>query len=434
MRGAMLKPAQTTRIAPSKSVALPVVANVYQQQNKHLTVYDTYHVSYSHLAGMAEIEILEILGRVVKTTNRQRAWEVLVYLCAHIKYHDDQTPFINELKDTDKKIQHKAVALSRGTKEHVLLRQIPVVDWEEPSRKNYFGYMQGRLVQTAIGNMGLEDKFATGFRKIVPGMFAKKLHSFGVDGFPQAVKLYIRMSLRLQTAVGCRVAASLDFNRNDLHFATHIGMFKSLLNVDVDLLTEINRYVLLVSSSLPPHWHPVIMNLYHFFQDRRQMHQAMFAQLQWFDNRPDLELSNVFFVARAADGETYLGLTSPVPGQPGSRFSNLSLYHPLDVTIDSAHWRHLREMINQAIQFPEFRTAALLCMDENRLYLQNKAGSIGVQQQKYLFGNVKKAMAKDEDAILNFIASIAFPLIVTPMQHLERDLLWNIMGSAAANA
>ena len=164
------------------------------------------------------------------------------------------------------------------------------------------------------------------------------------------------------------------------------------------------------------------------------MHQAMFAQLQWFDNRPDLELPDFFFVARAASGETYLGLTSPVPGQPGSRFSNLSLYHPLDVTIDSAHWRHLREMIDQARQFPEFRTAALLCMDENRLYLQNKAGSIGVQQQKYLFGNVKKAVAKDEDAILGFISSIALPLIVAPMRQLENVFLLNIMGPAAANA
>ena len=430
----MLRPAQTTRLAPSKSVALPVVANVYQQQNNHLTVYDTYRVSYSHLAGIAEIEILDILGRNVKTTTRQRAWEVLVYLCAPIKFHDDQPPFISELKDMKQDKKHKTVALSRGTRERVFIRQVPVVDLDEASQNNYFGYIQGKLAQVAVGNMGLEHKYPKGFRDIVPRLFNEELRSFGVDGFPEAVKLYIRMSLRLQAAVGYRVAASLGFKRHEAHFAEHLIMIKNLVNVDVDLLTEINAYVLSVSRFLQPRWHPVVMHLTHFCQDRRLMHQAIHTQLQWFDNRPDLELPDVFFVARQASGETYLGLTSPVPGQPGSRFSSLSLYQPLDVTIDSAHWKNLREMIDQAMQFSEFRSAALLCMDQNRSFLQKKLGRMGVERQKFLFGDVQRAVAKDEDAILSFISSIALPLIAAPMRQLENVFLFNVVGPAAATA
>ena len=107
-----------------------------------------------------------------------------------------------------------------------------------------------------------------------------------------------------------------------------------------------------------------------FFFGKSKLHQAIQGQLQMFHSRVDLELRGFFFVSGHTSGETHLYIQGQLPGQPGVPLSSLSLHRPLDVTIDSADWKLLRDMINQATKISEFRRAALRCMDENRSFLQ----------------------------------------------------------------
>lgn len=421
--------AQNPRLAPSKSVALPVVASVYQGESNSLAVYDFYHTSYSHLSGIAEIEILQLLGRDVKTTTRQRAWEVLVHLCAPIKFRDFQAPFVIDLEESLQKNQRKMVTLSSGTKEIFTVQYVPVVDdLMDALGQNYFAYdVQGRLERVAVGNMGLEYNYATGFNKIVPKQFANKLMSLsGVEGFLQAVKLYICISLRLRGAVGYRLAESLKFQKNHHSFPKHMAMVYKLLHVDVELLSQIKVHVHAVSRFLPPEWQPVVAHLMHFLHEKDSLHHALFANLRLLETQPNLELSGLIFVEQQMNGETYLRMSSrgPIP----TLISNLSLYHPLNVTIGSAHWTHVRDMIAQDTQFPAFRDAALQCMHENRLLWKKEPSAVGVERYTRLFDNVRQKVAENEEAILGLVSSIASSVISAPMRQIQNAYVYNIMG------
>ena len=420
---------QNPRLAPSKSVALPVVASVYRAESNSLAMYDFYHTSYSHLSGIAEIEILQLLGRDVKTTTRQRAWEVLVHLCAPIMFRDFQAPFVIDLEESLQQNQRKMVTLSSGTKEAFTVQHVPVVDdLVDALGKNYFAYdVQGRLKRVAVGNMGLEYNYVAGFDKIVPKQFANKLMSLsGVQGFLQAVKLYICISLRLRGAVGYRLVESLKFQKNHHSFPNHMAMVYNLLRVDVELLSQIQKHVHAVSRFLPPEWQPVVAHLMHFLHEKDSLHRALFANLHLLKTQPNLELSGLIFVEQQMNGETYLRMFSQ--GPTPTLISSLSLYHPLNVTIGSAHWTHVRDMIAQDTQFPAFRDAALQCMHENRLLWKKEPSAVGVERYTRLFDNVRQKVAENEEAILGLVSSIASSVISAPMRQIENAYAYNIMG------
>ena len=381
------------------------------------------------------MEILELLDRNVKTTTRQRAWEVLMHLCAPIHSPKSQNPFIIQLQDSHHKHPRKTVQLSRGNKEVVAVHAVSVVDdMSQAIQDRYFGYIQGKLTEVAIGNMGLGYNYATGFKSKVPNQFATQLKSFdGIEGFPHAVKLYIRISLRLRGAVGYRLAGSLEFKKNERGFHGHIAMVYNLLHVDVNLLKQMHTHVRAISPLLPLQWGPVVMNLMHFLQEKKTLHQAIFAQLRLLHTRQDLESSDLFSVERNLNGEMYLRITSLPTGQPPKQtlIGNLSLYHPLNVTIDSAHWTHLRDVIAHDPQFPAFRNAALQCMHENRLLWYQQPSQVGVERYKNLFEHVQREVAMNEEAILGFVTRIASSLISAPMRQVEHNFLYNIMGAFA---
>ena len=144
------------------------------------------------------------------------------------------------------------------------------------------------------------------------------------------------------------------------------------------------------------------------------------------NTQPSLELSGLFFVEQQMNGKTYLRMTSRAPTP--TLISNLSMYNPLNVTIGSAHWTHVHDMIARDTQFPAFRDAALQCMHENRLLWEKEPSVVGVQRYKRLFDNVRQRVAENEEAILGLVSSIASSVISAPMRQIEHAYVYNIMG------
>ena len=144
------------------------------------------------------------------------------------------------------------------------------------------------------------------------------------------------------------------------------------------------------------------------------------------DTQPSLELSGLFFVEQQMNGKTYLRMTSRAPTP--TLISNLSMYNPLNVTIGSAHWTHVHDMIARDTQFPAFRDAALQCMHENRLLCNKEPSAVGVEQYKNLFNKVRREVAENEEAILGLVSSIASSVISAPMRQIEHAYVYNIMG------